>query len=692
MKEKINKYIIPLFIILIFFFISISLYSENLLTNPGAESGNMSGWTVIQNGGNGWAVSHYQILGGNYCYITSYGWDKKSQTIDLLSKGYTAAELDAAPKIYVECWAAKNFSTNPDDYFYLYVSLKNITSTELASYNTGEKIVSSMTGVKYSYTFTGYSAGLRYIYFENWGKDGENWAGNYGVIIDNELVLVDRTGNDSPYIMIEGYLNYTEQSEITVISNNAIVKDIDSNDFNNGRLIIDFLTGGTPYDSLSIRHQGTGLGQIGVSGNNVYYSGVNFGIFSGGTTGIEPLVIVLNANSGDDTVAALIKNILYKNRSDAPPAVQTLRLQLCDGDGDTGQITQTINLTNVNDSPILYLPSDSITINPNITSSLTFTSANITDSDAADTIYNIAVTISDTELVRVEILKSAQGYDTFYFTALLDTTAVDTITIKISDSSGAFDTKLFVVYILYTNKKPNTPVLISPINLSPPYTEYDIYGRTLNLRPILIWYCPIDADSDRLHFKVYCDTGNGNTLLAYSILDTSGFTYYNNGNYDSFPITGVDSNVYGNTICYKPQSNLNETIYCWTVQAFDSKEFSDSALIRHFRIGGRNWTDNNILAGTTFIRKLHIEELREEINYARKFRGLNAFDWTDATIIAGETLIRKIHIVELRTASEQAADAAKERIPNWTDSNITEGNSLIRKIHFDELRQKLSEY
>jgi hypothetical protein len=36
--------------------VSLAASDNNLLTNPGAESGDMSGWTIIANGGNGWTI------------------------------------------------------------------------------------------------------------------------------------------------------------------------------------------------------------------------------------------------------------------------------------------------------------------------------------------------------------------------------------------------------------------------------------------------------------------------------------------------------------------------------------------------------------------------------------------------------------------------------------------------------------
>ncbi|HPN30527.1 MAG TPA: right-handed parallel beta-helix repeat-containing protein [bacterium] len=236
------------------------------------------------------------------------------------------------------------------------------------------------------------------------------------------------------------------------------------------------------------------------------------------------------------------------------------------------------------------------------------------------------------------------------------------------------------------NSTPETPTLLTPVDLPAPYTDFANYGRTLNPRPNLIWQCPVDADSDALYFSVCIDSGFGIKLLANSAADTRGFYYYKNENYETFTLNGIDSSVYGNTVYYKPQVNLNDSVYGWTVIVYDSDLYGDTSLTRHFKIGGRVWTDTPLIAGQTLIRKIHIDELREEINFVRKFRGISAFPWTDPVITAGETLIRKIHLDELRTAAEQAASTAKEPTPVWTDSTISSGQTLIRKKHFDEIK------
>jgi len=113
------------------------------------------------------------------------------------------------------------------------------------------------------------------------------------------------------------------------------------------------------------------------------------------------------------------------------------------------------------------------------------------------------------------------------------------------------------------------------------------------------------------------------------------------------------------------------------------------------------WTDSTITAGSTKIRKVHIDEIRSFINTELTRRGLTNVTYTDPTITAGTTKRRKVHIDELRAAL--SLNLKKGNCPSdtlycpqdtsgcmdFTDSTITAGSTKIRKVHVDELRSKL---
>lgn len=166
--------------------------AANLLSNPGGEAGSLTGWSVT-NGGSGWGVS-----GGSYRYegdrsfIASYAWGTLSQTINLVSAGFTAEYLDTAPQIdastYVAATTGWKAGCTTDPYSFK-VELRNGSGGVIASYNTGAQNATA-TWAKVGQTFTGYGAGVRTIYFEQRGADCEYWGGDYGVLFDGAWLSV----------------------------------------------------------------------------------------------------------------------------------------------------------------------------------------------------------------------------------------------------------------------------------------------------------------------------------------------------------------------------------------------------------------------------------------------------------------------------------------------------------------------
>ncbi|MBW4648780.1 MAG: DUF4347 domain-containing protein [Kastovskya adunca ATA6-11-RM4] len=149
-------------------------------------------------------------------------------------------------------------------------------------------------------------------------------------------------------------VSYTENAAATVINSTATVTDTDSLNFDTGKLIVDFTAGGTASDRLAIRNQGNDVGQIGLDGAIVKYGGVQIGTFTGGT-GTTPLVVTFNTNATPTAATALLQNITYQNASDNPSTTpRTVRFVVTDGDGGTSTaVTETINVTAINDAPII---------------------------------------------------------------------------------------------------------------------------------------------------------------------------------------------------------------------------------------------------------------------------------------------------------------------------------------------------
>ena len=138
-----------------------------------------------------------------------------------------------------------------------------------------------------------------------------------------------------------------------MIDGGATVGDCDSPDFDTGKLFVSLTANGSADDRLAIGNQGTGTGQIGVSGSNVTFEGTVIGTFAGGANGSTPLVVTLNANATVPATEALVRNITFANVSDDPAtAARTVKFVFTDGDGGTSnEATKTIMVTEVNDAP-----------------------------------------------------------------------------------------------------------------------------------------------------------------------------------------------------------------------------------------------------------------------------------------------------------------------------------------------------
>jgi len=167
-------------------------FDENLLENPGLETGDLSGWTLLSSGGSECSVGG-SARTGDYSLHTSYTLCEREQTIDLIAAGFTESDLDTAPAVLASEWF-KEFFTGGDTYQFQ-VELKDATGAVLASFDgggltTGAGGYGDDEWFEVSHTFVDYGPGLRTITLRDGGKDSEFWAGYYGVRIDDASVML----------------------------------------------------------------------------------------------------------------------------------------------------------------------------------------------------------------------------------------------------------------------------------------------------------------------------------------------------------------------------------------------------------------------------------------------------------------------------------------------------------------------
>lgn len=161
-------------------------FNENLLVNSTATSSNMTGWTVTANGGSGWSVD-------SGVFYTSYQWDIRTQTIDLLSAGFSADILDASPDIRV----GVNINADWGGQYFINCQIQDASHNVLATFSVGSQSSPITTNSNFSGAFewvgttlSDYASGARYIVYTDGGKDTRNWLGQYGTRFKEAEVTV----------------------------------------------------------------------------------------------------------------------------------------------------------------------------------------------------------------------------------------------------------------------------------------------------------------------------------------------------------------------------------------------------------------------------------------------------------------------------------------------------------------------
>ena len=219
---------------------------------------------------------------------------------------------------------------------------------------------------------------------------GQTVADNFTIQVTDDQGASATTGatinvtgiNDRPVVDLNDSsagtgttLGYAENDTATRIATSATVTDVDSvnaPDFIGGSLTVSFDASGTSADQLSIRNQGTGAGQIGISGSDVTFGGSVIGTFSGGVNGANLIITFNSSLATPAAVQSLVRNIQYFNNSESPStSPRTVTFSLNDGDGianggtNIGTATATINVSNFNDAPVFSPLTNNITFTEN---------------------------------------------------------------------------------------------------------------------------------------------------------------------------------------------------------------------------------------------------------------------------------------------------------------------------------------
>ncbi|HQA10867.1 PKD domain-containing protein, partial [Zoogloea sp.] len=152
-----------------------------------------------------------------------------------------------------------------------------------------------------------------------------------------------------------------------LIDNDVAFANTGSN-YNGASLLVYFTSGAVSSETLSIRNEGAGATQVGLSGTDVTFGGTLVGSFSGGSGG-APLSVTFNASATAEAVEAVVENIQYQFAAASAPAGTTSRtvaFRFTDGNANSAppvQTTITIQAAN----PSVSLTLDDVNASQSIT-------------------------------------------------------------------------------------------------------------------------------------------------------------------------------------------------------------------------------------------------------------------------------------------------------------------------------------
>lgn len=190
-------------------------------------------------------------------------------------------------------------------------------------------------------------------------------SGNGGVLTGSATVTIDITSvNDAPLLDLDFFspgndavATFYEGSPPVFLAYDAAFDDDNANW--DGATLTVSIAGATAGDQLTIDDEGTGPGELGVSGSDITYEGEVVGTWSGGVNG-APLVVTFNADACACAVELLAGSILFENTDDLLAVEsRTVSFTFVDGAGGDDTAVSTVALD--------LIPANEIVVGPDVT-------------------------------------------------------------------------------------------------------------------------------------------------------------------------------------------------------------------------------------------------------------------------------------------------------------------------------------
>lgn len=202
-------------------------------------------------------------------------------------------------------------------------------------------------------------------------------------------------------------------------------------------------------------------------------------------------------------------------------------------------------------------------------------------------------------------------------------------------TKAGFDSGISSVYAtLKTNSAPSAPTLSAPVA-----------GKTIfNSRPRILVTIGSDAD------------GHAQTLSI------AGYT-----------ASTVGALAPGKKVVMRRSAALTDTgIQNLSITSADTLGAVSGVTSRSFSFDVATWTDTSLVANTTPIKAVHMQELRSAVDQVRQYFGLPAYPWSESLVVGVTSLAGwTSHVLEFRTAMDEVASLVNGWDMESSTHNIT---------------------
>ena len=157
--------------------------------------------------------------------------------------------------------------------------------------------------------------------------------------------------NAAPVLTLVGdQISYVENADPEWLFAGLSASDNDHSDLGNGQINCQINNNARAGDRLRLVHEGIGIGEVGLSEDQVLYGGAAVGSVSGQDT--STIQISLNTGVSPDRAARIIRRLAYAHDTDAPgSAPRSIAVTLSDPAGASGSATVQVNVQPENDAP-----------------------------------------------------------------------------------------------------------------------------------------------------------------------------------------------------------------------------------------------------------------------------------------------------------------------------------------------------